>query len=427
MNRVLVIAFILVGFFMITVACNDHGLTPLEQSILSERSEQRQVKPFTLIDILWVIDDSFSMCEEQDNLTRNFENFITGMVSLNARFRLAVITTDMKSGDFQGKFQNTPAQTADSRCEIPLNTSDCPMELHKVIDSDNYLINPDDYSGGLRADELRRDFRCIATVGTEGDNFEKGLMAAKVALSDELLVTHNAGFFREEAYLVIVFLSDENDCSDNYELSRDNGNECEWKRDELVPVQEYADFFKSLKDDPEKVIVAAIVAPDNEIRFDAPDQVQPSCNSDGQGEGYSGYRYEELVEMFGENGVLASICSAEFTDALEAIGNKMTALVTKWCLSSSPPPCDDDKDCYGEQNYCEDHNGRKICSDWRVILELREHNSDEFYTLEEGVDYDVNYASNCGSSGISVNFISGKEPNPESEVRVSYQRRIAVE
>lgn len=436
MNRVVVVGFMLAGVFLIaTLACNDHGLNPLETSILSERREQKEVEAFTLIDILWVIDNSGSMCEEQDNLTRNFENFIEGMTDLNARFRLAVVTTDMEDKEakqpprpnHKGKFQNSPARTANNVCEIVPNTSDCPMELPFVIDSDNYLITPGDYAGERRTADLHRDFRCIATVGTEGDGFEKGLMAAKSALSEELLSTHNAGFLRDDAYLVIVFLSDENDCSDNYALPRQNGNECEWRRDELVPVQEYADFFKSLKDDPDKIIVAAIVAPDNEVRFDSPDPVEPSCAIHGQGEGFSGYRYEELVGMFGDNGVNEDVCKAEFDKALDAIKDRVGELVTEWCLSSSPPPCDDDMDCYGEQNYCENREGRQICSDWRVLLEVRENNSDEFYLLQEGTNYSVNYAAGCNPSGMSVNFISGSEPAPESEIRVSYQRQISME
>ena len=428
MSRGLMRGFIVMGVILIAIlACNDHGLNPIEKSILSERIEEKEQEPFTLIDILWIIDDSGSMCEEQDNLTRNFEHFIDSMVSLNARFRLAVVTTDVKDPEKQGRFQNNPARTASQVCEIQPNTSDCPMELPVVIDSDNYLIKPDDISGGLRVDELRRDFRCIATVGTEGDGFEKGLMAARLAMDDELLTTHNVGFLREEAYLVIVFLSDENDCSDNYTLPRQNGNECEWRREELVAVQEYVDFFKSIKSDPAKIVVAAIIAPDDEIHYDAPNPVQPSCAIEGQGEGFNGYRYKELVEMFGENGVYENICQAEFNEALDAIKEKVVAMVTEWCLSSPPPDCESDADCYGDQNYCESRDGRQICSNWRVVLEVREKDEEQFVDLTEDVDYEVDYASGCSGSGLSVRFIGGSEPSPESEIRVSYQRRIAID
>ena len=266
------------------------------------------------IDMLWVIDNSGSMCEEQDNLTRNIENFVNGLIELESDFRFAVVTTDMRDTYHMGRFQNTPATEASQVCEIQPNTSDCPSELPLVIESENYLVD-----GILNQEALQRDFRCIATVGTEGDGFEKGLMAAKAALSDDLLTTHNAGFLREDAYLVIIFLSDENDCSDNYILPRQNGNECEWRRDELVSVGEYAEFFQSLKSDPSKVMVASIVAPDVGIYFDVPDPVQPSCNVESQGEGFSGYRYIELTDMFGDRGISDNICQPQYDPPLANI------------------------------------------------------------------------------------------------------------
>src|SRR5690606_26393323 len=54
-----------------------------------QNSEAINVK----IDILWVIDTSGSMQEEQDQLAANFGSFISGFVSKNYDFRIAVTTT----------------------------------------------------------------------------------------------------------------------------------------------------------------------------------------------------------------------------------------------------------------------------------------------------------------------------------------------
>lgn len=267
------------------------------------------------IDILWVVDDSGSMCEEQDNLTRNISSFINRLAESNVHFRLAVVTTDVQNR--QGQFNDTPARTASTVCEIPPNTSDCTTVFSPIIDSDDYLVDRSDLFEELKIDDLIRDFRCIATVGTEGDGFEKGLMSAQMAMEN------NYGFLREEAHLAVIFLSDENDCSDNYALPRTNGYECEWRSDELVPVRDYADFFKGLKENPSKIVAAGIIASDDGIRYEEPDPVQPTCSVEGQGDAFSGYRYQEFIELFGDNGIYENICQPEYDESLIRIADKV--------------------------------------------------------------------------------------------------------
>ena len=74
-----------------------------------------------------------------------------------------------------------------------------------------------------------------------------------------------------------------------------------------------------LKSDSDKIIVAAIVAPDDGIRYEAPNPIQPSCSLEGQGAGFNGYRYAEFVAAFGRNGFVESICLPEYDLALEAL------------------------------------------------------------------------------------------------------------
>ena len=80
----------------------------------------------------------------------------------------------------------------------------------------------------------------------------------------------NYGFLRDDAYLVIVFVSDEDDCSAQTEIGEDYYDQCGLlnilkkqpgdsdKGGPLVKVSTYVNRFKSLKSDPSRVIVAAI-------------------------------------------------------------------------------------------------------------------------------------------------------------------------
>jgi len=100
----------------------------------------------------------------------------------------------------------------------------------------------------------------------------------------------NYGFLRDDAYLVIVFVSDEDDCSAQTEIGEDYYDQCGLldilkkqpgdsdKGGPLVNVSTYVNRFKSLKSDPSRVIVAAIAG---DAVPSTPEQVAaniaPSC------------------------------------------------------------------------------------------------------------------------------------------------------
>src|SRR5207249_4680018 len=56
-----------------------------------------------LVDVLFVVDNSPSMCEKQQNLAGKFQAFITSLQSQNLDFHIGVVATDMDNAAFQGK------------------------------------------------------------------------------------------------------------------------------------------------------------------------------------------------------------------------------------------------------------------------------------------------------------------------------------
>ena len=271
------------------------------------------------IDFLWIIDNSESMCEEQDNLIRNFRVIEQGMTWLQSSFRMAVVTTDMSDPDHSGRFQNSPVSIAPGSCITPPDTSDCVNNLPLYMESQEYLQNPSVPESGYNL-ELRRDFRCLASVGIRGVEYEEGLAAAKEALSPETLLLYNDNFLRNDAYLVLIFLSDDNDCSNENTLNRDDSQECEWDRDLLTPVDEFVTFFKELKRDPRQVLVASIVARDDGQRFPEPLSVVETCST-RQGYAYRGYRYLDFIEQFGDKGIWIDVCEEEYAGGLDDLVN----------------------------------------------------------------------------------------------------------
>lgn len=344
-------------------ACNDHPVEPLDRVVTAVNRQENRLPAKTKIDFLFLIDNSGSMCEEQQNLTANFQafsEFLFDELGAAADYRIAVTSTDLHPDDGEkGRFVANPAQPvpslncADPDTGEPLapNTADCQElvengELPLVIQS-----GPDGNIGqncGNAADpqacareDLERKFRCLATLGTQGDGFEKGLEAMRLALScdgpnrplfeqccrdgayDPACVIPEGNteptFLRPDALLVVVIVSDEDDCSDpasnpadsrraickygavdgngdgvpdgyadreicgdrspqecytaecgNLDpemcrqqrcvVSRSQNSNCEWFRSDLTPVQDYYRHLTSLKPQPlEQIIVASIV------------------------------------------------------------------------------------------------------------------------------------------------------------------------
>lgn len=133
--------------------------------------------PSPQVDVLFVVDNSGSMSEEQGSLGSNLESFLGYATSAGVDFHIGVVTTDVVSNRDSGRFRGNPR-----------------------------IIDPSTTS-------IAQVFRSTVRVGTGGSASERGLEAAYLALTDPLVNTHNAGFLRRDAALALIFVSDEPDHS----------------------------------------------------------------------------------------------------------------------------------------------------------------------------------------------------------------------
>ncbi|MEQ1567389.1 MAG: hypothetical protein ABMA64_17235 [Myxococcota bacterium] len=126
-----------------------------------------QVDDDAKADVLFVVDDSASMAEEQQRLASNFAAFVDAVQGTEADWHLGVVTTDLaQAGWLRGG----------------------------VIDPETA--------------DLDAVAAAALVVGTTGDRVEQGFSAAELALDGR-----NAGFLRPDARLNVVFFSDEDDQS----------------------------------------------------------------------------------------------------------------------------------------------------------------------------------------------------------------------
>ena len=437
---------------LLSAACNHHPVSPFEAQIKSEQQDIYTTADAVKVDILWVIDNSASMCDEQQSLRESFDLFVEALVFEGVDFNIAVITTDMIDPLQSGRFQNMASGQQGPQCQLQIDTSKCPgvdgSEAPPMVISSS-AARYQDASGAPDVEKIKNDFGCRATAGSSGDGIEQGLDAARSALSPALLQNHNAGFLRDDALLAIFFLSDENDCSLSPGSQRPGNNYgCEWAPEILTPVSDYVDFFQNFKRgpdgeaQPERVVVAGIIGPDNGIRYSPPEAVQQTCfqsqtvdpNSLNEG-AYAGYRYEELIKSFRHSGQ-ASICETPFESALATISQVIPDAVAL-CLNDLPSQCTAETGC-GEAT-CEARGNFSFCSNTVIRIELDRdeaigamENRDCRHLpagrirciLAENQDYIVDYASSC-SSGVGIDL---QIDRLEGDVfRIRYPRSAKVD
>ena len=224
---------------------------------------------------------------------------------------------------------------------------DCPDALPEFLTGDNIDLFP-----------------CIATVGVQDGRclwYEQPLNAGYMALDPGGEQAEQAKrFLREDAYLVIIFVTDEEDCSvaTPNAISSENRARCSLAgtTDEggpLVPVAHFVNRFRGLKDDPGRVIVAAIAGdstatgPQQEVDRQAYRESKESpatchlettiCNGPTGVADFSS-RLVELTASFGPNGTFTNICDGDGIElALGRIADNIVSIVNKVCL---PRPMD---------------------------------------------------------------------------------------
>lgn len=97
------------------LACNQNPLQKPSAAGAIEYQEPINVDGSTQIDMLWVIDNSGSMCQEQETLAKNFKLFVDEIEATNLDFHIAVTTTHMPEKAYPqeplaipGHIQSTP-------------------------------------------------------------------------------------------------------------------------------------------------------------------------------------------------------------------------------------------------------------------------------------------------------------------------------
>jgi len=158
----------------------------------------------------------------------------------------------------------------------------------------------------------------MVQVGTTGSRLERGLDAARAAVTPPLATHDNAGLMRNDAGLAIVIVSDENDCSDSGAIGGNESDDCAEHASLLTPVETYVETFRDLKPDSNDVVFAAVVGNEGSDEVGACPNASP------------GIRYLWTAELLG--GVILPICDP-FEDIMDTLGLSVSGIRDRFLLS----------------------------------------------------------------------------------------------
>lgn len=215
------------------------------------------------VDVLWTIDNSGSMAPYQEALVENFPAFIDFFVGSGLDWHVGVTSTDVE-GTYLGARGTLVAVAGE-----PFLDADSPSPLSM--------------------------FEAMATLGTSGSSVECGLGATYLALEVERDGA-NAGFWRDDAAIHTIVISDEPDQTPPSLLSR----------------EEFTAWYAGLKPTVDLRTFSSIV------------------------DRRAGAAYLAVTAAIG--GVEAGIHDDDWSGVLEALGMQAAGLRQEYFLSRLPAP-----------------------------------------------------------------------------------------
>jgi hypothetical protein len=329
--------------------------------------------PTRQLDVLFVIDNSSSMREEQMALRSGFPAFIEALKAAPGGLpdvRIGIINTNFGAG------QTTPSPECfplgdRGRLHVKPGCGLDPATAH--------FLATDGKGNSNFTGQLETAFSCLADLGTAGCGYEHQLQALRAAVAFPPVNVENRGFLRADARLGIVILSDEDDCSGepDAEFFQDLipgqagslrcallGHVCggqpvpamagfQWplagcsphvrlateQRSRLINVREFVDFISSLKSGRPDNIFVSLIAGWNEspgAQYQVVSRTSaiggseldlgPACSSVSSGVAYPAIRLRAFARAF-PNHTIHNICAGDLTPAMTEIGQKLAGLM----------------------------------------------------------------------------------------------------
>lgn len=308
-------------FTIAAVGCGGKSFNVAPESDSFQQSNAVKSVP---VDILWVVDNSGSMDTSQNLLATNVASFINKFAATNFDFRMAVVTTDAYKGMPAYGSDPTMSNFRDGARDYYPNDG-----IDDSTSSGVFVMNP-------TTPNLNSVFQINVLQGIYGGGDERGFQSMEAALLNTSNLAMN--FPRSEAFLVVIFLTDEEDFSwdgtTNIQIVTDpvTGLPVNNTKDDprLHPISRYLGILDTVTNSTatkKNYMVSTIAI------FDE------ACRAQLATATFSGRRiaerYAELVDATG--GVKASLCD-NFNNIMSSLSDSILEFSNKFYLSREPVP-----------------------------------------------------------------------------------------
>ena len=394
-------------------ACTDRRLTPPATGTLQATTLVVPTSPNRDIDILFMVDDSLSMQPLQQKLAQrlpDFMNVLKGVPGGLPDVHVAVVSSSLGAGIYGDVSGCAPGHPGNDGGKFQ-HAGNCGLNpgetyLKSIGGTNNFTGNVEDV------------FSCIALLGGGGCGFEHQFASTTAALqkAGDPLDPDNGGFLRPNAYLAIVMLTNEDDCSappdstmfdpgqtsvksplgglQSYRCN-EFGHLCDGRspphdvtgtmtlgncvsaenRGRLTTVADFISFLKGLKADPNRILVAAlaglptpyVVQPQAFQLPDGSSEIQPavghSCTAANGDYADPAVRVKSWIDGFNGNGVFESICADDFRPAMVRIAQAVIRRFPVQCIngqvrvnSDGTPDCRVTHRTFSKEGTAADHD-----------------------------------------------------------------------
>ena len=340
------------------------------------------------VDILIMIDNSSSTSPKIVALNHSFPLLLERIGDLAAMgkaasFHIGVVDSDLGAGSNAGACR--PGGDGGVLRTAPASFGSLPPPAvcdGLVFDHDAHYIDYDSLTGFRNTGTVTvaDAYQCISAVGTEGCGFEAPLEAVYRVLTEPSL---NPGFLRDDALLVVILMTDEDDCSappdtqlfdgsaagvatygvlDSFRCTQ-FGIACDGKPltgaalmsndctpivgGPLYDVSRYQALFApgGVKRSADDLIVATIVAPSSpfEVQITSPcagqpntpscPHLSPSCQSTTNATFFADPAVRiNAVTASMPNAITGSVCDTDYSPTMTAVADALSQHMQAGCL-----------------------------------------------------------------------------------------------
>jgi hypothetical protein len=259
------------------------------------------------IDVLFVIDNSGSMQEEQDTVLDSFDSFISNFTARSIDFHIGLVTTDASDDPANWRSSVYHDYPNDGAGSLLARTGNA-----RFLDS------------SLSTTNVIRQFQQDVQFGIIGNGAETGLLSIMKTLAPARLATggYNEGFVRPDAALSMIVVSDEDESM--------SASDADYLRTDATQktnrVQQFMDLMNTLKPNrPDRLRFDAIVATS-----------EKDCPSVGTTDGVvgTGDVYMEVANAL--KGKSTNICQ-DFSSSLADLGGSIASQIERRFTLSRVP------------------------------------------------------------------------------------------